>query len=109
VKPLLLAAVAKTESGFNPKARSSAGAMGLMQITTPTAKDLGIDPWNVRQAIDGAARMLARDTKRFGSTDLALAAYNAGPGAVAKHGGIPPYSETRAYVVKVNKAMEAAR
>lgn len=109
VPPLLLAAVAKVESGFDANARSDAGAVGLMQFTRPTASQFGIDPTVPKQAIDGAARKLSRDIKRFGSVELGLAAYNAGEGAVDKYDGIPPFPETRAYVVKVTKAMDAAR
>ena len=101
LNPLLLAAVAKTESNFNPSAASSAGAIGLMQFMPATAKGLGIDPCDPAQAIDGAARYLRAQLDRFGTTELALAAYNAGPGAVQRFGGVPPYSETQSYVSKV--------
>jgi soluble lytic murein transglycosylase-like protein len=101
VSPALLTAVARAESGFDPSARSSAGAQGLMQFMPATARSLGIDPWNPEQAVDGAARLLKENLQRFGSTELALAAYNAGPGAVAKYGGVPPYSETQNYVRKI--------
>ncbi len=97
----LLAAVAKTESSFNPRAVSGAGARGLMQLMPATAKGLGVDPMDPAQAVDGAARLLRSHLKSFGSTSLALAAYNAGPGAVTKYHGVPPYAETRAYVSKV--------
>jgi cell wall-associated NlpC family hydrolase len=98
VSPQLLAAVAKTESGFNPTAVSSAGAEGLMQIMPTTAQGLGIDPNDPAQAIDGAAQILSGDIAKFGSVPLALAAYNAGAGAVEQYGGIPPYPETQNYV-----------
>jgi cell wall-associated NlpC family hydrolase len=101
VPPALLEAVAKVESNFDPTARSSAGAQGLMQLMPATARGLGVDAWNPAQAVDGAARLLRSHLDTFGSTELALAAYNAGPGAVKKHGGIPPYRETQAYVPKV--------
>jgi hypothetical protein len=107
VSPKLLAAVAKVESGYNPRAVSPAGARGLMQIMPATAQGLGVDPMNPAQAVDGAARLLARHLKTFDSLPLALAAYNAGAGAVRQYGGIPPYAETQAYVPKVRNAMAA--
>ena len=105
----LLAAVAKVESNFKPTAVSSAGARGLMQLMPATARSLGVDPMNPAQAIDGAARYLASQLRTFGSLPLALAAYNAGPGAVTRSGGIPPYAETRSYVAKVQSLMEGTR
>ncbi len=107
VSPALLAGVAKTESGFDGTAVSPVGAQGLMQFMPATAAGLGVDPADPASAIDGAARYLRQLTDRFGSTDLALAAYNAGPGAVARAGGIPPYGETQSYVSKVLSAAEA--
>ena len=98
VAPSLLAAVAKAESGFDPSSVSPVGAQGLMQIMPSTAKGLGIDPTDPAQAVDGAARLLRGYLDKYGSPELALAAYNAGPGAVAKYGGIPPYAETQKYV-----------
>lgn len=97
----LLAAVAHQESGFNASAVSPAGARGLMQLMPGTARSLGVDPDNPLQAIDGAARMLRGLLNEFGSVDKALAAYNAGPGAVHRYHGIPPYPETRRYVPAV--------
>ncbi|MBT8226110.1 MAG: transglycosylase SLT domain-containing protein [Dactylosporangium sp.] len=106
LSPSLLAAVAKVESSYNPDAVSRAGARGLMQIMPGTAAGLNVDPSDPVQAVDGAARLLASNLKQFdGSLSLALAAYNAGAGAVRKYGGIPPYAETRAYVPKVQAAM----
>jgi cell wall-associated NlpC family hydrolase len=98
VSPTLLAAVAKVESGFNPSAVSSAGAEGLMQIMPSTAQGIGVNPMDPQQAIDGAAKILSGDINKFGSVPLALAAYNAGAGAVEQYGGIPPYPETQHYV-----------
>ena len=101
VSPALLTAIARAESGFDAGARSRAGAQGLMQLMPATASGLGVDPWKPAEAVDGAARLLKQHLQRFGSTELALAAYNAGPGAVTRHGGIPPYAETQAYVAKI--------
>lgn len=101
----VLAAVASAESGFDPTAVSPAGARGLMQLMPGTARELGVDPMDPASAIDGASRLLARHLKEFGSFPLALAAYNAGPGAVTRAGGIPPYAETRAYVQKIMSAL----
>jgi hypothetical protein len=101
----LLSAVAKTESGYNPGAVSSAGAIGLMQLMPATASALGVDPTDPSQAIDGAARLLQGQLHKYGSVPLALAAYNAGGPAVDKYGGIPPYQETQNYVKKVMTTM----
>ena len=97
----LLEAVARAESGFDPRAVSRAGAVGLMQLMPGTARSLGVDPRDPAQAIDGAARLLAANLRTFGSSELALAAYNAGPGAVRSYGGVPPYAETQSYVQRV--------
>jgi cell wall-associated NlpC family hydrolase len=101
VDPALLVAVAQVESAFDPAAVSSAGAQGLMQFMPATAAEMGVDPWDPASAIDGAARYLRTSLDRYQSTDLALASYNAGRGAVDRYGGIPPYSETQNYVRKV--------
>ncbi|MGY1637916.1 NlpC/P60 family protein [Geodermatophilus sp. SYSU D00742] len=101
VDPALLAAVASTESGFDASAVSPAGARGLMQFMPATAAGLGVDALDPASAVDGAARYLRQLTDRFGSTELGLAAYNAGPGTVSRHGGIPPYPETQDYVRSV--------
>jgi soluble lytic murein transglycosylase-like protein len=101
IQPSVLAAVAKTESAFDPSAVSPAGARGLMQFMPATATEMGVDAMDPASAIDGAARYLSSNLRRFGSLELALAAYNAGPGAVQKYDGIPPFAETQAYVPKV--------
>jgi hypothetical protein len=108
VSPKLLAAVAKVESGYNPEAVSKVGARGLMQLMPSTAKGLGVDnAFDPEQAIFGGAKLLANNLREFKSLPLALAAYNAGGGAVKKYGGIPPFAETQAYVPKVQKALAA--
>jgi hypothetical protein len=110
VSPALLSAVAKQESGYNPRAVSGAGAQGLMQLMPGTARGLGVsNSFDPAQAVDGAARMLRDLHNRFGRTDLALAGYNAGPGAVMKHDGIPPYPETRNYVRNVMAMLGSGR
>jgi hypothetical protein len=107
VSPALLKAVASAESDFNPDEISSAGAVGLMQIMPDTAQQLGIDPRDPVQSIHGAANYLRTLLDQFnGNVTLAIAAYNAGPGAVSKYGGIPPYKETQDYVVHVADLMK---
>ena len=91
----------RQESGWNPRAVSRKGALGLAQLMPATAALLGVDPADPRQNLEGGARYLAQQYRAFGSWRLALAAYNAGPGAVLRHGGIPPYAETQGYVVAI--------
>ena len=104
----LLKAIGKAESNFNDKAVSKAGAQGVMQLMPATAKSLGVtDSFDAEQNIMGGAKYISDLLKKYnGDTNLALAAYNAGMGNVAKYGGIPPFKETQNYVVKVNNFMK---
>ncbi len=101
VHPKLIQAVVDVESKGKPFARSPKGALGLMQLMPQTARALGVDPINPQENLRGGIRYLKTMAQRFGSLDLALAAYNAGPQAVEKFQGIPPYKETRSYIKKV--------
>jgi soluble lytic murein transglycosylase-like protein len=108
--PALLSAVIRQESGFAPRAVSSAGAMGLMQLMPETARELGVrDPFDPEQNVDAGAKYLRGLIDRYhGRLDLALAAYNAGPGAVDKYHGVPPYPETQSYVRNILSAYRSA-
>jgi len=106
VDPRLLTALVWQESAFNAGAVSHAGARGLAQLMPGTAAGLGVDPDIPEQNLDGGARYLRAQLERFGSVDLALAAYNAGPGRVADSGGIPNIDETQRYVSRVTALYE---
>ena len=102
VDPKLVSAVAEVESGFNPEAISSAGAVGIMQLMPETAASLGVNPYDARQNIEGGTHYLRQLLDSFqGDIRQAVAAYNAGPQAVRDYGGVPPYGETQTYVDSV--------
>lgn len=109
VSPDLIRAVVRAESGGNPAAVSKAGAVGLMQLMPQTAQNLGVNPYDMEENVDGGIRYLKEMATRFGSLNDVLAAYNAGPGAVEKHGGIPPYKETQDYVKKIRQTLREWR
>ncbi|MCG3169551.1 MAG: Membrane-bound lytic murein transglycosylase F [Pseudomonadales bacterium] len=111
VDPALVRALIHAESGFNPSAVSRKGAIGLMQLMPGTASDMGVaDPFAAQQNIDGGVKYLAMLLGQYrGDVTLATAAYNAGPGAVAKYGGVPPFAETRTYVQRVKLLHERYR
>ncbi len=108
VDPRLIVAVARRESAFNPNAVSRVGACGLMQLMPATARILGItDIFDARQNVFGGARYLRQLLDTYGGDlDRTLAAYNAGPGAVDKYNGVPPFAETRAYVASIRASLD---
>jgi soluble lytic murein transglycosylase-like protein len=111
VEPALLHGLIQQESGFDASAQSSAGASGLTQLMPGTAASMGVsNPLDPSESIEGGARYLGQLLKQFsGNTSDALAAYNAGPGAVQQYGGVPPYAETQSYVSKVLGYAESYR
>lgn len=109
VQPVLIAAQLKAESDFNPNSVSPSGAKGIAQFMPGTAASMGLaDPFDARASIFAEAKLMGRLIKQFGSIPKALAAYNAGPGAVQKYGGIPPFAETQGYVAKIIGLMKGA-
>ncbi|MFT4048915.1 MAG: transglycosylase SLT domain-containing protein [Solirubrobacterales bacterium] len=109
VQPVLLAAQLKAESDFNPNSVSSAGAQGIAQFMPGTAQSVGLtDPFDPVASINAQAKLMGHLIAQFKSIPKALAAYNAGPGAVIKYGGVPPYSETQGYVAKIIGLMKGA-
>lgn len=111
VDPMLFDALIQTESAYDPNARSRAGALGLSQLMPETARGLGVNnPFDPIENLKGGAAYLSQMLQRFGGdAKLALAAYNAGPGAVERYGGIPPYAETQKYVDRVLGLFEARK
>jgi soluble lytic murein transglycosylase-like protein len=109
IDPALLAALVRHESNFDPDVRSHAGAIGLAQLMPGTAAALGVDPTDPVQNLRGGARYLREQLDRFGTPELALAAYNAGPNRVAQAGGIPRITETQTYVRRVLDTWEQLR
>ena len=104
VEPNLVKAIVKVESNNNPKAVSKSRAIGLGQLTPSTAKAMGVNPYNPEDNIKGTVKYLDYLNKKFnGDTEKVLASYNAGPNAVKKHNGVPPYKETQNYVKKVQQ------
>lgn len=101
----LVRAVVKAESGGNPAAVSPKGALGLMQLMPETAKTLRVDPLDPAENLEGGIRYLRTLAERYGDLDRTLAAYNAGPGAVDRWKGVPPYAETREYVQRIKKSL----
>jgi len=101
VDPDLFLRLVGQESSFNPDAVSSKGASGLAQLMPGTAAELGVDPSDPIQNLRGGARYLRQQLDAFGDPVLALAAYNAGPGAVRKYGGVPPFAETQNYISRI--------
>ena len=102
VPPVILAALLRAESGYDPWATSRVGAQGIAQFMPATARGLDLrDPFDPTRAILAAGRLLGAHLREFGSIPLALAAYNAGPGAVHRFSGVPPFAETRAYVARI--------
>ena len=99
---VLFQAMIEAESSYNPTAISPKGAYGLGQLMPATARELGVDPRDVSQNLDGAARYLLAQLAEFRSVNLALAAYNAGPHRVEQYAGVPPFSETRAYIARIH-------
>ena len=103
VDPYIALSIAKIESNFNAACKSPAGAIGLFQLSPATAKKLGINPYIVSENVEGGIRYYQMMYKKYGSMDLALAAYNAGPGNVAKYNGVPPFNATKNFIKNIKK------
>lgn len=103
VDPYVALSIAKIESNFNAACKSPGGAIGLFQLSPSTAKKLGINPYIISENIEGGIKYYQMLYKKYGSMDLALAAYNAGPGNVAKYNGIPPFTTTQKFIQNIKK------
>jgi soluble lytic murein transglycosylase-like protein len=101
VDPAIALSIARTESGFRHEARSSHGAVGVFQLMPSTARRMGLNPYSLNDNIKGGIMYYKKMYNMFGSVELALAAYNAGPGNVKKYNAVPPYGETRRFVSKI--------
>ena len=101
VDPAIALSIARTESGFRHEARSSHGAIGVYQLMPSTARRLGVNPYSLSDNIRGGIMYYKQMYKMFGSVELALAAYNAGPGNVKKYNSVPPFQETKRFVSKI--------
>lgn len=101
VDPCVALSIAKLESQFNPHLKARSGAIGLFQLMPDTARRLGVNPYVQSENIRGGILYYQMMYKKFGSIDLALAAYNAGPGNVARYGGVPPFKETKAFISRI--------
>jgi soluble lytic murein transglycosylase-like protein len=107
IPAVLLAALIRTESAWQPYVVSAAGAIGLAQLMPATAAELGVDPWNPADNVRGGARYLRTQLDAFDDVSFALAAYNAGPHRVRQYGGVPPFRETQAYVARILERVRA--
>lgn len=103
VDPYIALSIAKLESNFDQNKKGAYGTIGLFQLMPNTARHLGVDPYSMEGNIKGGLLYYQQMYKRFGSVDLALAAFNAGPGNVAKYNGVPPFRETQAFVAKIKR------
>ena len=103
VDPYVALSIAKIESNFNASVKSPGGAIGLFQLTPSTAKKLGVNPYIVSENVEGGIKYYQMLYKKYGSMELALAAYNAGPGNVAKYNGVPPFTTTKNFISKIKK------
>ncbi len=109
VDPLVALSIARTESNFNHNRQNPSGAVGMFQLMPSTARRIGVNPYDMADNIRGGIKYYQMMYKMFGTQDLALAAYNAGPGNVKKYGGIPPFGETRAFVKNIRLHQETFR